>query len=222
MMEAGVAAAPRAGRRGSARAGSVSPRPPGRAQRPVRASSGRRHWQGSSTSRAAPRPRTGRARAARRGGNSGVARRVRNRYALLLLVTLAYFALNALWVPRGLQARLVAEPVGGGVTRTRPARRTRGGTRRRGRRAVLPGRRTRQHRRPRKPRPASTATRQARTRSPGAARGGGDATIDEQADMAGVVLEVTAEPEQSLIDEELAKVSAGALCGAGDHGDSVR
>jgi len=35
-------------------------------------------------------------------------------------------------------------------------------------------------------------------------------TIDEQADMASVVLEVTAEPEQSLIDEELANVSAGA------------
>ena len=35
-------------------------------------------------------------------------------------------------------------------------------------------------------------------------------TIDEQADMAYLVLDVTAGPEQSLIDDELAKVSAGA------------
>ena len=35
-------------------------------------------------------------------------------------------------------------------------------------------------------------------------------TIDEQADLAGVVLSVAAVPEQSLIDEELAKVSIDA------------
>ena len=35
-------------------------------------------------------------------------------------------------------------------------------------------------------------------------------TIDEQADMAGVVRAATAEPDQAAVDEALAQVSAGA------------
>jgi hypothetical protein len=35
-------------------------------------------------------------------------------------------------------------------------------------------------------------------------------TIDERADMAGVVLAATADPDQSVVDEALAGVSAGA------------